>query len=80
MTDYKFEGWMGEKENAIGNMVWKEFQPKTWDERDVDIKITHCGVCGSEPAHPKEWLGKSGLLVHCTSSYYLFGSSLYTSS
>lgn len=32
-----------------GNMVWQEYEPKTFDEeRDVDIQITHCGICGSD--------------------------------
>ncbi|GES57498.1 alcohol dehydrogenase [Aspergillus terreus] len=48
-TDYKFEGWMGlDPKAAQGNMVWQEFRPKTWEETDIDIKITHCGICGSD--------------------------------
>ncbi|RMJ21209.1 alcohol dehydrogenase [Aspergillus sp. HF37] len=48
-TDYKFEGWMGlGPEAAEGKMVWQEFQPKEWEETDVDIKVTHCGICGSD--------------------------------
>ncbi|KAF4212490.1 hypothetical protein CNMCM8980_000924 [Aspergillus fumigatiaffinis] len=48
-TDYKFEGWLGLDKNAVeGNMVWKEFTPKAWEETDVDIKITHSGICGSD--------------------------------
>jgi hypothetical protein len=47
-TDYKFEGWLGNDEKAIGNMKWGEFEPKKWSENDVDIKISHCGVCGSD--------------------------------
>ncbi|KAF9761313.1 hypothetical protein IL306_003864 [Fusarium sp. DS 682] len=48
-TDYKFEGWMGEDErSAEGNMVWQEYEPKKWEETDVDIRITHCGICGSD--------------------------------
>ncbi|KAG9080343.1 NADP-dependent alcohol dehydrogenase [Ceratobasidium sp. UAMH 11750] len=32
---------------------WSEFQvidikPKQWEEDDVDIAITHCGICGSD--------------------------------
>jgi hypothetical protein len=47
--DYKFEGWVGlDKESVKGKMVWSEFKPKTWEETDVDIKISHCGVCGSD--------------------------------
>lgn len=29
-------------------MVWREFQPKAWEETDVDIKVTHSGICGSD--------------------------------
>ncbi|KAK0634235.1 alcohol dehydrogenase-like protein [Bombardia bombarda] len=48
-TDYKFEGWLGMDASAAeGKMVWGEFEPKAWEETDVDIKITHCGVCGSD--------------------------------
>lgn len=48
-VDYKFEGWMGQdKESADGKMVWGEFEPKAWEETDVDIKISHCGICGSD--------------------------------
>jgi alcohol dehydrogenase (NADP+) len=48
-TDYKFEGWMGlDPSSAEGKMVWQEFQPKEWEETDVDIKISHCGICGSD--------------------------------
>ncbi|KAF5712264.1 NADP-dependent alcohol dehydrogenase 6 [Fusarium mundagurra] len=48
-TDYKFEGWMGEDEkSAEGNMVWQEYEPKKWEETDIDIRITHCGICGSD--------------------------------
>ncbi|KAJ9144163.1 Zinc-binding dehydrogenase [Pleurostoma richardsiae] len=47
--NYKFEGWLGrDKSSAEGNMVWSEFEPKPWEETDVDIKITHSGVCGSD--------------------------------
>lgn len=35
-------------ESAKGNMVWKEYEPKPWEETDVDIKITHSGICGSD--------------------------------
>lgn len=29
-------------------MKWQSYEPKTWDETDVDIKVTHCGICGSD--------------------------------
>ncbi|KAF7935455.1 uncharacterized protein EAE97_008362 [Botrytis byssoidea] len=48
-TDYKFQGWMGlDAEAANGKMVWQEFEPKPFEETDVDIQITHCGICGSD--------------------------------
>lgn len=40
MTDYKFFGWVGKDKNCIGNLVWEEYEPKTWTEDDVDIKIS----------------------------------------
>lgn len=48
--DYKFEGWMGTNpESAKGQMVWQEFPDvKKFEETDVDIQITHCGICGSD--------------------------------
>ena len=49
MTDYKFEGWLGEDKSSVkGNMKWGAFEPKKWEEDDVDIEISHCGVCGSD--------------------------------
>jgi alcohol dehydrogenase (NADP+) len=48
-TDYTFQGWMGlDKDSAKGNMKWQAYEPKTWEETDVDIKVTHCGICGSD--------------------------------
>ncbi|KAF6792644.1 nadp-dependent alcohol dehydrogenase [Colletotrichum sojae] len=29
-------------------MEWGFFEPKKWTEDDVDIRITHCGICGSD--------------------------------
>jgi D-arabinose 1-dehydrogenase-like Zn-dependent alcohol dehydrogenase len=47
--DYKFEGWVGHDTSAAeGKMVWGEYEPKPWRETDVDIRITHCGVCGTD--------------------------------
>ncbi|KAH6621659.1 chaperonin 10-like protein [Chaetomium sp. MPI-SDFR-AT-0129] len=47
--DYKFEGWLGlDKSASEGNMQWAEFEPKPWEETDVDIKVSHCGICGSD--------------------------------
>lgn len=35
-------------DSAKGNMVWKDYEPKPWEETDVDIKITNSGICGSD--------------------------------
>ncbi|KAI5455768.1 NADP-dependent alcohol dehydrogenase [Mariannaea sp. PMI_226] len=46
---HKFEGWIAQNPSAAdGKMVWGPFQPKAWEETDIDIKVTHCGVCGSD--------------------------------
>ncbi len=48
-SSYKFQGWLGlDKSSSEGNMVWRDFEPKRFEESDVDIKITHCGICGSD--------------------------------
>jgi D-arabinose 1-dehydrogenase-like Zn-dependent alcohol dehydrogenase len=47
--NYEFRGWMGLDEDSVnGRMVFQEYEPKPFDESDVDIKVTHCGVCGSD--------------------------------
>ncbi|EXK80832.1 hypothetical protein FOQG_14687 [Fusarium oxysporum f. sp. raphani 54005] len=48
-TEYAFEGWIGkDSSSAQGNLVWGEFRPKRWEETDVDIRVTHSAVCGSD--------------------------------
>lgn len=48
-TDTKFQGWLGlDAESFHGKMQWGEFEPKKWTEDDVDIEISHCGICGSD--------------------------------
>ncbi|KAI8650045.1 hypothetical protein LRP88_14866 [Fusarium phalaenopsidis] len=47
--DAKFEGWIGlDPTAAEGHMVWKEFEPKPWEETDIDIKVTHSSICGTD--------------------------------
>jgi alcohol dehydrogenase (NADP+) len=29
-------------------MKWQTYEPKPFEETDIDIKITHCGICGSD--------------------------------
>ncbi|KAI0477372.1 zinc-binding dehydrogenase [Xylariaceae sp. FL0804] len=46
---YKFHGWKGyDASSAEGKMVWEEFEPKAWEETDIDIQVTHCGMCASD--------------------------------
>ncbi|GFF29630.1 hypothetical protein IFM61606_10393 [Aspergillus udagawae] len=45
----QFEGWLGhDPTSADGKMTWGPYTPKAWEETDIDIKITHCSVCGSD--------------------------------
>jgi hypothetical protein len=49
MADAKFQGWLGkDKDSVQGKMQWGDFEPKKWSEDDVDIEISHCGICGSD--------------------------------
>lgn len=49
MAAPKFEGWLGKTPESVeGKMEWGPFEPKKWTEDDVDIEISHCGVCGSD--------------------------------
>ncbi|TID25012.1 putative cinnamyl-alcohol dehydrogenase 1 [Venturia nashicola] len=60
MSEYKFTGWLGHNpESAKGNMKWEEFQPKPFSDDDVDIKISHCGICGSDIHTLRSGWGKS---------------------
>ena len=47
-SSYTFRGWLGHDEKSIGNLKWETYEPKPWEETDVDIKITHSGICGSD--------------------------------
>lgn len=51
-TEPQFKGWLGyDKESYKGNMKWADFPEgtvKPFEETDVDIEISHCGICGSD--------------------------------
>jgi alcohol dehydrogenase (NADP+) len=50
--DYSFEGWVAKDPSSIeGNMQWEEYQPKPFGTDDIDVKISHCGVCASDMSH-----------------------------
>lgn len=45
----KFRGWLAlDKENLNNGLRLQEFEPKKWQETDIDVQITHCGLCGSD--------------------------------
>jgi len=45
----QFQGWMGlDKTADQGNMKWQSFDPKKFEDSDVDIEISHSGICGSD--------------------------------
>ncbi|MDI1485700.1 MAG: putative secondary metabolism biosynthetic enzyme [Ramalina farinacea] len=41
-----FHGWQAT--SPTSPLTHRAFTPKPWAETDVDIKITHCGVCASD--------------------------------
>ncbi|KAK9471919.1 chaperonin 10-like protein [Dipodascopsis tothii] len=44
-----FIGYQGlDAKSVEGNLVKGEFTPKTWTEDDIDIDISHCGMCASD--------------------------------
>jgi alcohol dehydrogenase (NADP+) len=47
-NSYVFYGWMGLDKYSIGKMEWRRFEPKQWEETDVDVAVTYCGVCASD--------------------------------
>lgn len=45
----QFTGWVGHDESAVqGKMKWESFTPRPFTEDDVDIEISHCGVCATD--------------------------------
>ncbi|KAK8854970.1 hypothetical protein IAR55_003710 [Kwoniella newhampshirensis] len=56
-TEPVFKGWAGLDAKACqGNLDFQSFEPKKWDEDDVDVKILYCGICGSDAsALSGEW-------------------------
>ncbi|RAL59370.1 hypothetical protein DID88_006860 [Monilinia fructigena] len=48
-SDVTFKGWMAFDKNAINDgLKLTQFQPKEWEETDIDVKVTHCGLCASD--------------------------------
>jgi alcohol dehydrogenase (NADP+) len=60
MADYTFKGWLGhDPSSAKGNMKWESFTPKPFTDDDIDIKVSHCGICGSDLHTLRSGWGKS---------------------
>jgi alcohol dehydrogenase (NADP+) len=60
MANYDFSGWLGhDPSSAKGNMKWESFKPKPFTEDDVDIQVSHCGICGSDLHTLRSGWGKS---------------------
>ncbi|OAL44132.1 GroES-like protein [Pyrenochaeta sp. DS3sAY3a] len=48
-TTSNFKGWVAHDPSAAdGNMQWGGYEPKSFLETDIELEITHCGVCGSD--------------------------------
>ncbi|KAJ5876203.1 Polyketide synthase enoylreductase [Penicillium soppii] len=41
-----FKGWVAH--NSKSPLTYTTFTPKPWTESDVEIRITHCGICGTD--------------------------------
>ena len=41
-----FHGWLAT--DATSPLKHQSFTPKTWEETDIDIRVTHCGLCASD--------------------------------
>ena len=49
-TDYKFEGWAGfDKDSVKGNLKFIDYEPKKWNEDDIDGEfVPQCRANPSE--------------------------------
>ncbi|KAI4609825.1 uncharacterized protein J4E88_004477 [Alternaria novae-zelandiae] len=44
-----FKGWVAHDPSAAdGNMQWGDYTPKKFESTDIEMEISHCGVCGSD--------------------------------
>ncbi|KAH6871320.1 chaperonin 10-like protein [Thelonectria olida] len=71
----RFQGWLGHSPDAAdGRMEWDSFQPKEWTEDDVDIQVTHCGICGSDIHNLRSSYG--GLSDPCCVGHEIVGRAV----
>ncbi|KAI9499052.1 chaperonin 10-like protein [Zychaea mexicana] len=45
-TDNSFHGWAASDKGQP--LEWREFQLKQFEDDDVQMDVTHCGICGSD--------------------------------
>ncbi|RSH81987.1 uncharacterized protein EHS24_008189 [Apiotrichum porosum] len=45
-----FDSWVGHDVTDVvkGELKFEPVPVKPWDEDDIDVKVTHCGLCGSD--------------------------------
>ncbi|KAI0347478.1 GroES-like protein [Trametopsis cervina] len=60
-NEIQFKGYALTKPENHTNLEVTSFQPKTFGPNDVEIAITHCGVCGSDLHTLKQGWGASKL-------------------
>ncbi|KAK9466145.1 chaperonin 10-like protein [Lipomyces arxii] len=49
MSDNTFHGWVGlDKDSVNGKLVEMDYQVKPFEDTDIDIEISHCGMCASD--------------------------------
>ncbi|QGI58027.1 hypothetical protein CEK27_000152 [Fusarium fujikuroi] len=76
-TDYEFKGWLGRDPSSVqGKMEWDTFEPKKWEENDVDIKITHCGICGSDLHILRSGWGETPFQAACCVGHEIVGKAV----
>ena len=52
MSSPNFEGWVAHDVSSVdGNMKWESYTPKPFEENDIEMEVSHCGVCGSDLHH-----------------------------
>ncbi|KAF1816028.1 GroES-like protein [Eremomyces bilateralis CBS 781.70] len=66
MHDYMFDGWTRSSPGSgrlmarfeiDGHMKWESYEPKPFTDTDIDIAISHCGVCGSDISSLRSGIG-----------------------
>jgi alcohol dehydrogenase (NADP+) len=47
----EFHGWLAHNKTAAsGTMTWSAFPLKPFNHIDINIRVSHCGICGTNSA------------------------------